>query len=32
VKTDGVMADGLAELDRGIGRLRDTLDAFSAGD
>jgi len=29
VKTDGVLADGLAQLDRGIGRVRDTLDAFS---
>lgn len=32
VKTDGVLADGLTQLDRGIGRLRDTLDALGAGD
>lgn len=30
VKTDGALADGLAQLDRGIGRLRDTLDALGA--
>jgi CheY-like chemotaxis protein len=27
-KADIALADGLAQLDRGIGRLRDTLDAF----
>jgi CheY-like chemotaxis protein len=30
VKTDAELADGLAQLDRGIGRLRDTLDALGA--
>jgi CheY-like chemotaxis protein len=30
-KTDVVLADGLAQLDRGVGRLRDTLDALGAG-
>ena len=32
VKTDGALGDGLAQLDRGIGRLRDTLDALGADD
>jgi hypothetical protein len=32
VKTDAALADGLAQLDRSIGRLRDTLDALSADD
>lgn len=32
VKTDGALADGLGQLDRGIGRLRDTLDALGADD
>ncbi len=27
-KTDAALADGLAQLDRGVGRLRDTLDAL----
>ena len=31
VQTDAALADGLGELDRGIGRLRDTLDALGAG-
>jgi CheY-like chemotaxis protein len=31
VKTDGELADGLAQLDRDIGRLGDTLDVFSGG-
>lgn len=30
VKTDGELADGVAQLDRGVGRLRDTLDALGA--
>jgi CheY-like chemotaxis protein len=30
VKTDAELADGLVQLDRGIGRLRDTLDALGA--
>lgn len=30
VKTDAALADGLVRLDRGIGRLRDTLDALGA--
>jgi CheY-like chemotaxis protein len=30
VDTDIAMADGLAQLERGIGRLRDTLDALGA--
>jgi CheY-like chemotaxis protein len=30
VKTDNALADGLTQLDRGIGRLRDTLDALGA--
>jgi CheY-like chemotaxis protein len=30
VRTDATLADGLVELDRGIGRLRDTLDALGA--
>ena len=30
VKADSALADGLAQLDRGIGRLRDTLDALGA--
>ncbi len=30
VKAHATLADGLAELDRGIGRLRDTLDALGA--
>lgn len=29
VKTDPALADGLAQLDRGVARLRDTLDAMS---
>ncbi len=29
-KTDAALADGLEELERGIGRLRDTLDALGA--
>lgn len=29
-KADATLADGLIELDRGIGRLRDTLDALGA--
>jgi CheY-like chemotaxis protein len=32
VKTDSALADGLTQLDRGLGRLRDTLDALGAGD
>jgi CheY-like chemotaxis protein len=32
VKTDNALADGLTQLDRGIGRLRDTLDALGADD
>jgi CheY-like chemotaxis protein len=32
VKTDTALADGLAQLDRGVGRLRDTLDALGASD
>ena len=32
VKTDAALADGLAQLDRSIGRLRDTLDALGADD
>ena len=32
VQTDASLADGLAQLDRGIGRLRDTLDALGADD
>jgi CheY-like chemotaxis protein len=30
VKTDAALADGLVQLDHGIGRLRDTLDALGA--
>ena len=30
VKTDAALADGLVQLDRGIGRLRDTMDALGA--
>ena len=30
VRADATLADGLTELDRGIGRLRDTLDALGA--
>jgi hypothetical protein len=30
VKTDSALADGLTQLDRGVGRLRDTLDALGA--
>lgn len=30
VKTDAALADSLVQLDRGIGRLRDTLDALGA--
>jgi CheY-like chemotaxis protein len=30
VKADAMLADGLIELDRGIGRLRDSLDALGA--
>jgi CheY-like chemotaxis protein len=32
VKTDAALADGLAQLDRSVGRLRDTLDALGADD
>ena len=32
VKTDAALADGLVQLDRSIGRLRDTLDALGADD
>jgi hypothetical protein len=32
VKADAALADGLAQLDRSIGRLRDTLDALGADD
>ena len=32
VKTDAALADGLAQLDRSIGRLRDTLDALGVDD
>ena len=32
VKTDAALADGLGQLDRSIGRLRDTLDALGADD
>jgi CheY-like chemotaxis protein len=32
VQTDAALADSLIELDRGIGRLRDTLDALGADD
>jgi CheY-like chemotaxis protein len=32
VKTDSALADGLTQLDRGVGRLRDTLDALGADD
>jgi CheY-like chemotaxis protein len=32
VKTDPALADGIAQLDRGIARLRDTLDALGAGE
>jgi CheY-like chemotaxis protein len=31
VKTDSALADGIAQLDRGVARLRDTLDALSPG-
>ena len=30
VKTDPALADGIAQLDRGVARLRDTLDALGA--
>jgi len=30
VKTDPALADGVARLDRGVARLRDTLDALGA--
>jgi CheY-like chemotaxis protein len=30
VKTDAALADGISQLDRGVGRLRDTLDALGA--
>jgi hypothetical protein len=30
VNTDIALADGLAQMERGIGRLRDTLDALGA--
>ena len=30
VKTDPALADGVAQLDRGVARLRDTLDALGA--
>ena len=29
VKTDSALADGITQLDRGVARLRDTLDALS---
>jgi CheY-like chemotaxis protein len=32
VKTDSALADGLTQLDRGVGRLRDTLDVLGADD
>lgn len=32
VKTDAALADGISQLDRGIARLRDTLDALGADD
>jgi CheY-like chemotaxis protein len=32
VKTDAALTDALVQLDRGIGRLRDTLDALGAGE
>jgi CheY-like chemotaxis protein len=31
VKTDPALADGIAQLDRSVARLRDTLDALGAG-
>jgi CheY-like chemotaxis protein len=31
VKTDPALADGIAQLDRGVARLRDALDALGAG-
>ena len=31
VKTESGLADGIAQLDRGIARLRDTLDALELG-
>jgi CheY-like chemotaxis protein len=31
VKTDAALADGIAQLDRGVARLRDTLDALDPG-
>jgi hypothetical protein len=30
VKTDPALVDGVAQLDRGVARLRDTLDALGA--
>jgi hypothetical protein len=30
VKTDPALADGVAQLDQGVARLRDTLDALGA--
>ena len=32
VKTDNALADGISQLDRGVSRLRDTLDALGADD
>jgi CheY-like chemotaxis protein len=32
VKTDAALADGISQLDRGVGRLRDTLDALGTGE
>ena len=32
VKTDNPLADGISQLDHGVGRLRDTLDALGADD
>jgi CheY-like chemotaxis protein len=32
VKTDAALADGISQLDRGVSRLRDTLDALGPGD
>ena len=32
VKTDNALADGISQLDHGVGRLRDTLDALGADD
>jgi len=32
VKTDAALADGISQLDRGVNRLRDALDALGAGE